>query len=84
MVHNYVRCNVRRDRVGDLKFHTGSAILSWDSLDTQNRRRIVYNKRTGFGSYEIDALIPNNWLVLMRYGPFTNELHPSDPRYNDF
>jgi hypothetical protein len=21
---------------------------------------IVYNKRTGFGSYEIDALIPNN------------------------
>jgi hypothetical protein len=45
---------------------------------------IVYNKRTGFGSYEIDALIPNNLGCAYALWTFYNELYPSDPRYNDF
>jgi hypothetical protein len=40
---------------------------------------IVYNKRTGFGSYEIDALIPNNLGCAYALWTFYNELYPSDP-----
>jgi hypothetical protein len=44
----------------------------------------VFNKRTGFGSYEID-LIPNQLgCAYAIWTFFYNEIYPSDPRYNDF
>jgi hypothetical protein len=45
----------------------------------------VFNKRTGFGSYEIDTLIPNQLgCAYAIWTFFYNEIYPSDPRYNDF
>ena len=75
-----------RDRNGLLKFHT-------DPSDPQvgqpwtNRvgSCVVYNKRTGFGSYEVDCFIPNTLGVAYAIWTFFyNEIYPSDPRYNDF
>lgn len=46
---------------------------------------IVYNKRTGFGSYEIEALIPNQLgVAYAMWTFFYNEIYPTDPRYNEF
>jgi hypothetical protein len=46
---------------------------------------IVFNKRTGFGSYELDTYIPNNLgCAYALWTFFYNEIYPSDPRYNDF
>jgi hypothetical protein len=56
---NYTGNVQGRDRVGDLKFLPGDPKLGQPWMH-RTGGCIVYNKRTGFGSYEIDALIPNN------------------------
>ncbi|OCK42532.1 hypothetical protein BA195_10170 [Tenacibaculum soleae] len=46
---------------------------------------LVFNRKTGFGSYEIETLIPNNLGVCYAMWTFFyNEVYPTDPRYNDF
>lgn len=75
-----------RGRDGLPKFHTqvGDPQLG---LPWTNRVGgcIVFNKRTGFGSYEIDTYIPNNLgCAYALWTFFYNEIYPSDPRYNDF
>lgn len=46
---------------------------------------VVYNKRTGFGSYEIDTLIPNQLgVAYAMWTFFYNEIYPTDPRYSQF
>ncbi len=75
-----------RDRLGNLKFHTqiGDPQIG---LPWTNRVGgcAVFNKRTGFGSYEIDTLIPNQLgCAYAIWTFFYNEIYPSDPRYNDF
>ena len=75
-----------RDRNGLLKFHTQAGD---PELGQPWRNRVgacaVYNKRTGFGSYEVDCFIPNKLGVAYAIWTFFyNEIYPSDPRYNDF
>jgi hypothetical protein len=75
-----------KDRIGNPKFHTqvGDPKLG---LPWTNRVGgcIVFNKRTGFGSYEIDTIIPNKLgCAYALWTFFYNEIYPSDPRYNDF
>lgn len=74
------------DRSGVKKYHT-------DPLDPKfgepwkNRVGgcVIFNKRTGFGSYEIDAYIPNQLgAAYAMWTFFYNEIYPSDPRWNDF
>lgn len=46
---------------------------------------VVYNKRTGFGSYEIDVLIPNYLgVAYAMWTFFYNEIYSTDPRYSQF
>lgn len=46
---------------------------------------LVYDKRTGFGSYEIDTLIPNQLgVAYAMWTFFYNEVYPTDPRYSQF
>jgi len=74
------------DREGNPKYHTNQS----DPLYSQPWKNrvggcVVYNKRTGYGSYEIDALIPNQLgCAYALWNFFYNEIYPSDPRYNEF
>ena len=75
-----------RDRVGAKKFHTiqGDPEIG---LPWKNRVGgcIVYNKRTGFGSYEVDTFIPNKLgCAYAIWTFFYNEIYPSDPKYQSF
>jgi hypothetical protein len=46
---------------------------------------IVYNKKTGFGSYEIETMIPNNLgVAYAMWTFFYNEVYPSSPSYDVF
>lgn len=46
---------------------------------------IVFNKKTGFGSYEIDTLIPNQLgVAYAMWTFFYNEVYPTDSRYPQF
>lgn len=74
------------DRFGKPKFHT-------DPLDPQynlpwtNRVGgvIQYKHYTGFGSYEVECMIPNNLGCAYAIWSFHyEEIYPNDPRYQDF
>ena len=74
------------DRDGIPKIHTNTSDPQY-GMPWKNRVGgcLVYNRRTGFGSYEIDALIPNNLgCAYAMWTFFYNEIHPTDPRYNNF
>jgi hypothetical protein len=45
---------------------------------------ISYNKLTGYGSYEVNALIPNVLGVSYALDIFYNEIYLDDPRYNEY
>lgn len=46
---------------------------------------VVFKEKTGYGSYEIDAFIPNNLGVCYAMWTFFyNEIYPNDPRWDDF
>lgn len=83
---NYTGATQGRDNRGNLKFHT-NPLDPQVGLPWTNRVGgcAVFNKRTGFGSYEIDCFIPNNLgCAYAIWTFFYNEIYPSDPRYNDF
>ncbi len=83
---NYTGNIQGRDRVGNLKFHDNPAD---PQFGTPWKNRVggcaVFNKRTGFGSYEVDCLIPDKLgCAYAIWTFFYNEIYPSDPRYQDF
>lgn len=74
------------DRNGKPKFHTdpNDPLLG---LPWKNRVGgvVQYKHYTGFGSYEIDALIPNYLGVAYALWTFHyEEIYPNDPRYQEF
>jgi hypothetical protein len=74
------------DRNGNKKFHTD---LNDPQLGLPWTNRvggvIQFKKYTGFGSYEIDCLIPNNLGVAYALWTFHyEEIYPNDTRYNSF
>ena len=74
------------DRHGNLKFHTDPQDPKFGQI-WKNRvgACLVFKDRTGFGSYEVDALIPNQLGVCYAIWTFFyNEIYPSDPRWDDF
>lgn len=71
------------DRYGIKKLHTHASDPQL-GLPWKNRVGgcIVYNKKTGFGSYELDVMIPNNLgCAYAMWTFFYNELYPSSPNY---
>lgn len=83
---NYTGNIQGRDSVGNLKFHDNPAD---PQFGTPWKNRVggcaVFNKRTGFGSYEVDCLIPDKLgCAYAIWTFFYNEIYPSDPRYQDF
>lgn len=83
---NYTGNIQGRDRIGNLKFHDNP---DDPQFGTPWKTRVggcaVFNKRTGFGSYEVDCLIPDKLgCAYAIWTFFYNEIYPSDPRYQDF
>jgi hypothetical protein len=69
-----------------LKFHTNPSDPQF-GLPWTNRVGgvISYNKLTGYGSYEVNALIPNVLGVSYAFWTFFyNEIYLDDPRYNEY
>lgn len=83
---NYTGTLQGRDNRGNLKFHTNPL----DPQYTQPWKNrvggcVVFNKRTGYGSYELDCYIPNQLgCAYAMWTFFYNEVYPNDPRYQDF
>lgn len=74
------------DRYGLKKTHTNQLDPEY-GLPWKNRVGgcVVFNKKTGFGSYEIDALIPNQLgVAYAMWTFFYNEVYPTDVRYPQF
>lgn len=74
------------DRDGIKKFHTDPADPQYGEPWT-NRvgAAIVFNKKTGFGSYEAEVKIPNNLgVAYAMWTFFYNEIYPNDTRYDDY
>jgi len=73
-------------REGIKKFHTDTADPNYGQ-PWKNRVGgcVAYNKRTGFGSYEIDVLIPNQLgCCYAMWTFFYNEIYQGDPRYMQY
>jgi hypothetical protein len=74
------------DRDGKKKIHTD---IGDPQLNQPWTNRVgacvIYNKKTGFGSYEIETMIPNKLGVAYAIWTFFyNEIYPNDPRYTSF
>ena len=74
------------NRDGDTKFHTHP---DDPKLGQPWTNRVggcaVFKEKTGYGSYEIEAFIPNNLGVCYAMWTFFyNEIYPNDPRWGDF
>ncbi|WP_169628009.1 LamG-like jellyroll fold domain-containing protein [Flavobacterium soli] len=83
---NYTGNIVGVDKDGNKKFHTHANDPKL-GLPWKNRVGgcLVFNKKTGFGSYELDVKIPNVLGVCSAMWTFFyNEIYPTDPRYNHF
>ena len=74
------------DRDGNPKFHTH---VNDPKLGQPWTNRVgacvVFKEKTGYGSYEIEAFIPNKLGVCYAMWTFFyNEIYPNDPRWDDF
>lgn len=83
---NYIGDTIGVERDGNKKFHT---LENDPKLGQPWKTRVggclAFNKKTGFGSYELDVKIPEVLGVCSAMWTFFyNEIYPTDPRYNQF
>lgn len=74
------------DRDGNPKFHTHADDPKLGQPWTNRVGAcVVFKEKTGYGSYEVEAFIPNKLGVCYAMWTFFyNEIYPNDPRWGDF
>lgn len=74
------------DNMGEPKYHTDASDPQI-GLPWKNRvgGAVIFNEKTGYGSYRVTAKIPPLLGVASAFWTFFyNEIYPQDPRWNDF